>query len=200
MDLYQIHRFDPTVPIEETLKALHDVVKAGKARYVGASSMYTWQFAKMLHVAERNGWTRFVTMQNHYNLLYREEEREMLPLCADEGIGVIPWSPLARGCLTRDWDEETARSSTDEFGRRLYRPEDRSIVERVAQVSRRRGVSRAQVALAWLLSKPVVSSPIVGVTKPEQLADALGALELHLTPEEVADLEQPYEPHAVAGQ
>lgn len=124
----------------------------------------------------------------------------MLPLCADEGIGVIPWSPLARGCLTRDWDEETARSSTDEFGRRLYRPEDRSIVERVAQVSRRRGVSRAQVALAWLLSKPVVSSPIVGVTKPEQLADALGALELHLTPEEVADLEQPYEPHAVAGQ
>jgi aryl-alcohol dehydrogenase (NADP+) len=200
VDLYQIHRFDPTVPIEETLKALHDVVKAGKARYVGASSMYTWQFAKMLHVAERNGWTRFVTMQNHYNLLYREEEREMLPLCADEGIGVIPWSPLARGCLTRDWDEETARSSTDEFGRRLYRPEDRSIVERVAQVSRRRGVSRAQVALAWLLSKPVVSSPIVGVTKPEQLADALGALELHLTPEEVADLEQPYEPHAVAGQ
>jgi 1-deoxyxylulose-5-phosphate synthase len=199
VDLYQIHRFDPTVPIEETVEALHDVVKSGKARYVGASSMDAWQFATMLHVAERHGWTRFVSMQDHYNLLYREEEREMLPLCAHEGIGVIPWSPLARGRLTRDWDAETARGATDEFGKRLYRDEDRSIVERVGSVAQRRGVSRAQVALAWMLGKPLVTAPIVGVTKPEQLADAVGALEVHLDPEEIAELEQPYQPHAVAG-
>jgi 1-deoxyxylulose-5-phosphate synthase len=199
VDLYQIHRFDRATPIEETVEALNDVVKAGKARYVGASSMYAWQFSKMLHIAERHGWTRFVTMQDHYNLLYREEEREMLPLCAEEGVGVIPWSPLARGRLTRDWDEETARSSTDEFGRRLYLPEDRTIVERVAAVADRRGVSRAQVALAWVLANPVVSAPIVGVTKPEQLADAVDALDLRLGAEEIAQLEEPYEPHPIAG-
>ena len=166
VDLYQIHRFDPTTPIEETMEALHDVVKAGKARYVGASSMYAWQFAKMLHASERNGWARFVTMQDHYNLLYREEEREMLPLCEDQGIGVIPWSPLARGRLTRDWDATTARSQTDEFGKRLYAEADRAIVEAVAAVAAKRGATRAQVALAWLLAKPSVSAPIVGVTRP----------------------------------
>jgi aryl-alcohol dehydrogenase (NADP+) len=199
VDLYQIHRFDPMTPVEETLEALHDVVKAGKARYVGASSMYAWQFAKMLHAAQRNGWTRFVTMQGHYNLLYREEEREMLPLCADEGIGVIPWSPLARGRLARAWDEPTERSKTDEFGRHLYREDDRAIVDAVTKVATSRGVSRAQVALAWLLSKPVVSAPIVGVTKLEQLDDALGALSLSLSPEEIGQLEAPYTPHAIAG-
>jgi len=199
VDLYQIHRFDPSVPVEETVEALHDVVRAGKARYVGASSMAAWQFAKMLHVAERHGWTRFVTMQDHYNLLYREEEREMLPLCADEGIGVIPWSPLARGRLTRDWDEQTARSETDEFGKRLYQPSDRAIVEQVADVARRRGVSRAQVALAWILAQPVVSSPIVGVTTTAQLADLLAAVPLELDPDELDLLASGYEPHAVAG-
>jgi aryl-alcohol dehydrogenase-like predicted oxidoreductase len=199
VDLYQIHRFDPLVPVEETVEALHDVVRSGKARYVGASSMDAWQFAKMLHVAERHGWTRFVTMQDHYNLLYREEEREMLPLCADEGIGVIPWSPLARGRLTRDWDEQTERSATDEFGKRLYRPGDRAIVEQVAEVARRRGVSRAQVALAWILAQPVVSAPIVGVTTTAQLADLLAAVSLELGPDEIDLLAQGYEPHAVAG-
>ena len=199
VDLYQIHRFDPAVPMEETLEALHDVVKAGKARYVGASSMDAWQFATMLHVAQRHGWTRFVSMQDHYNLLYREEEREMLPLCAHEGIGVIPWSPLARGRLTREWEAETERSATDEFGKRLYREEDRTIVERVGALAARRGVSRAQIALAWLLAKPVVTAPIVGVTGPEQLADAVGALDVHLEAEEIAHLEDPYAPHAVAG-
>jgi len=199
VDLYQIHRFDPATPVEETVEALHDVVKSGKARYVGASSMYGWQFAKMLHVADRHGWSRFVTMQDHYNLLYREEEREMLPLCADEGIGVVPWSPLARGRLTRDWDAATARSQTDEFGKRLYRDEDRAVVEAVAAVADKHDVSRAQVALAWLLSKPVVTAPIVGVTNAKQLGDALGALRLELSPEEVEQLETPYEPHAIAG-
>lgn len=199
VDLYQIHRFDPHTPVEETVEALDDVVRAGKARYVGASSMYAWQFAKMLHAAERHGWARFVTMQDHYNLLYREEEREMLPLCADEGIGVIPWSPLARGRLTRDWDATTARSATDEFGKRLYRDSDRAIVEAVARVAQKRQASRAQVALAWLLSKPVVSSPIVGVTNAGQLQDALGALSLELSPEETDELEAPYEPHEIAG-
>jgi 1-deoxyxylulose-5-phosphate synthase len=199
VDLYQIHRFDPTTPVEETVEALHDVVKAGKARYVGASSMYAWQFSKMLHVAERHGWARFATMQDHYNLLYREEEREMLPLCADEGIGIIPWSPLARGRLTRDWDHTTERSVTDEFGKRLYSENDRNIVQAVAQVAEKRGISRAQVALAWLLSKPVVSAPIVGVTRPSQLADALGALVTELSAEEIEQLEEPYEPHAIAG-
>src|SRR5919205_735227 len=160
VDLYQIHRWDDGTPIEETLEALHDVVKAGKARYIGASSMHSWQFAKALYTADLNGWTRFVSMQNHYNLLYREEEREMLPLCQAEGIGVIPWSPLARGRLTRDWDESSARSETDEFGKRLYdETSDRAIVERVAEVAEARGVPRAQVALAWVLAKPVVTAP-----------------------------------------
>ena len=154
VDLYQIHRWDHRTPIEETLEALHDVVKAGKVRYIGASSMYAWQFAKALYIADPHGWTRFVSMQNHYNLLYREEEREMLPLCADQGIGVIPWSPLARGRLTRDWDASTARSQTDEFGSTLYRDEDRAVTEAVAQIADQRGVSRAQVALAWLLPAP----------------------------------------------
>ena len=199
VDLYQIHRFDPATPVEETLEALHDVVRAGKARYIGASSMYAWQFSKMLYVAEREGWTKFVTMQNHYNLLYREEEREMLPLCADRGIGSIPWSPLARGRLTRDWDEATARSETDEFGKTLYRPSDRSVVERVTEVAAARGVKPAQVALAWVLRNPVVTAPIVGVTRPEQLEDAIGALSIELTEDEVTALEQPYEPHSIAG-
>jgi aryl-alcohol dehydrogenase (NADP+) len=199
VDLYQIHRFDQTTPIEETVEALHDVVKAGKALYVGASSMYAWEFSKMLHVADQHGWTRFVTMQDHYNLIYREEEREMLPLCADEGIGVIPWSPLARGRLTRDWDTQTARSETDEFGKRLYQESDRAIVDAVAVVADKRGASRSQVALAWLLSRPVVSAPIVGVSSPEQLDDLLGSLTVELSLEEVDQLEEPYEPHAVSG-
>jgi len=199
VDLYQIHRWDPDTPIEETMEALHDVVRAGKARYLGASSMYAWQFAKAQHVAERNGWTAFVSMQNHYNLLYREEEREMLPLCADLGVGVIPWSPLARGRLTRDWDAETARTETDEFGSSLYRDEDRSTVEKVAAVADRRGVPRAQVALAWLLAQPTVTSPIVGVTKPHHLSDAVTAVDLELSAEEVDELGAGYTPHAVAG-
>jgi 1-deoxyxylulose-5-phosphate synthase len=199
VDLYQIHRFDHATPVEETVEALNDVVRAGKARYVGASSMYAWEFSKMLHVADQHGWARFVSMQDHYNLLYREEEREMLPLCADQGIGAIPWSPLARGRLTRDWDDVTERSRTDEFGRRLYSEEDRAIVQAVAHVADKRGVSRAQVALAWLLSKPVVSAPIVGVTSPAQLEDALGSLSVQLSAEEIEQLEEPYEPHAIAG-
>ncbi|HLI43176.1 MAG TPA: aldo/keto reductase [Acidimicrobiales bacterium] len=199
VDLYQIHRFDPTTPVEETVAALDDVVRAGKARYVGASSMYAWQFHKMLVAQRDGGHARFVSMQDHYNLLYREEEREMLPLCADQGVGAIPWSPLARGRLTRDWDEQTARSETDEFGRRLYRAGDRAIVDAVAEVAAARRVPRAQVALAWLLAKPVVSAPIVGVTKPEHLADAVGSLLLRLEPDEVRRLEEPYEPHPVAG-
>ncbi|WP_185995981.1 aldo/keto reductase [Nocardioides campestrisoli] len=199
VDLYQIHRWDPTTPIEETMEALHDVVKAGKVRYLGASSMYAWQFAKAQHAADLGGWTRFVSMQNHYNLIYREEEREMLPLCEDMGVGVIPWSPLARGRLTRDWDAETARLQTDEFGSTLYRDGDKAIVDAVASVAERRGIPRAQVALAWLSSKPVVTSPIVGVTKPQHLSDALASLEVELTDDEVAELERGYEPHAVAG-
>ncbi|HET9058740.1 MAG TPA: aldo/keto reductase [Acidimicrobiales bacterium] len=199
VDLYQIHRFDPTTPVEETMEALHDVVRAGKARYIGASSMYAWQFAKMLRAAERHSWTRFVSMQDHYNLLYREEEREMLPLCADEGIGVIPWSPLARGRLTREWDANTARSETDEFGKRLYRDADRHIVDGVGRVAEQVGASRGQVALAWLLSKPVVTSPIVGVTRTEQLEDLLGALGVELGPDQLSSLEAGYEPHAIAG-
>ncbi len=199
VDLYQIHRWDPTTPVEETMEALHDVVKAGKARYVGASSMYAWQFAKAQHAADRNGWTRFVSMQNHYNLLYREEEREMLPQCQDMGVGVIPWSPLARGRLTRDWDSETARAETDEFGGSLYRDEDRAVVERVAAVAAGRGVPRAQVALAWLLAQPAVTSPIVGVTKRAHLDDAVAAVDLELSTDELADLGAGYVPHAVAG-
>ena len=199
VDLYQIHRFDPRTPIEETLEALDDVVRAGKARYIGASSMYAWQFAKMLSASERNGWARFVTMQDHYSLLYREEEREMLPLCADAGIGALPWSPLARGRLTRAWDEETERSRTDEFGKTLYREGDRAIVEAVGEIAGRRGVNRAQVALAWVLSKSVVSAPIVGVTKASHLEDAVAALHLELTEQEIARLEEPYEPHEISG-
>jgi 1-deoxyxylulose-5-phosphate synthase len=199
VDLYQIHRWDPRTPIGETVEALHDVVKAGKALHVGASSMWAWQFAKALHVAERNGWTRFVSMQDHYNLLNREEEREMLPLCADEGIAVMPWSPLARGRLTRDWGTQTERSETDRVGSNLYLDSDREIVARVAAVAAGRGVPRAQVALAWVLSKDVVTAPIVGITKAAHLDDALAALDLELTAEEIAALEEPYTPHPVVG-
>ena len=199
VDLYQIHRWDPATPIEETMEALHDVVKAGKARYLGASSMFAWQFAKAQYTADLGGWTRFVSMQNHYNLLYREEEREMLPFCADQGVGVLPWSPLARGRLTRDWDTATSRAETDEFGATLYREEDRSIVETVAAVAGRRGVSRAQVALAWLLAQPVVTSPIVGVTKPRHLEDAIAAVDLELSDAELEELGAGYVPHGIAG-
>jgi 1-deoxyxylulose-5-phosphate synthase len=199
VDLYQVHRWDPHTPIEETLEALDSCVRSGKVRYLGASSMWAWQFSKALHRAGEHGWHRFVSMQDHYNLLNREEEREMLPLCADEGIGVIPWSPLARGRLTRDWDASTTRSETDAFGGKLYDEADRVIVERVAEVAEARGVPRAQVALAWLLSKPVVTAPIVGVTKDRQLDDAVAAVELRLTAEEIARLEEPYTPHAVVG-
>ncbi len=199
VDLYQIHRWDPTTPIEETMQALHDVVNAGKARYIGASSMWAWQFAKAQYVADAHGWTRFVSMQNHYNLLYREEEREMLPLCTDLGVGVIPWSPLARGRLTRDWDSTTARSETDEFGRSLYRSSDRTIVEQVATIAADRGVARAQVGLAWMLSKPVITAPIVGATRMAHLDDAVAAADLRLTTDEIALLEEPYTPHAVVG-
>jgi aryl-alcohol dehydrogenase (NADP+) len=181
------------------MEALHDAVRSGKVRYLGASSMYAWQFAKAQQVAERHGWTRFVSMQNHYNLLYREEEREMLPLCADLGVGAIPWSPLARGRLTRDWDADTARSETDEFGRSLYLDSDRLVVERVAEVAAARGVPRAQVALAWVLRNPVVSAPIVGVTRASHLDDAVAALNVELTDEEVERLESGYQPHAIAG-
>jgi aryl-alcohol dehydrogenase (NADP+) len=199
VDLYQIHRWDPDVPIEETMEALHDVVKAGKARYLGASSMFAWQFAKAQHTADLGGWTRFVSMQNHYNLIYREEEREMLPLCADQGVGVIPWSPLARGRLTRDWDTTTARSEVDEFGAMLYRDEDRAIVDTVTTVAERRGVPRAQVALAWLMHQPAVTSPIVGVSKPQHLTDAVAAVDLELSDDELEELGRGYVPHAIAG-
>jgi aryl-alcohol dehydrogenase (NADP+) len=199
VDLYQIHRWDPHTPIEETLEALDSAVRSGKVRYLGASSMWAWQFSKALYLAGEHGWHRFVSMQNHYNLLNREEEREMLPLCADQGIGVIPWSPLARGRLTRDWDETTARSETDAFGQRLYTEGDRGIVDRVAEIARDRGISRAQVALAWVLAKPVVTAPIVGVTKDHHLDDAVAAVDVQLTEEEIARLEEPYTPHAVAG-
>jgi aryl-alcohol dehydrogenase-like predicted oxidoreductase len=202
VDLYQIHRWDKETPIEETMEALHDVVKAGKARYIGASSMYAWQFLRALHAAERNGWTRFVSMQNYLNLLYREEEREMLPLCRAENIGVIPWSPMARGRLTRDWEESSARAETDEFGKSLYAATadaDRRVVERVAEIAAERGVPRAQVALAWVLQKEPVTAPIVGATKPHHLDDAVAALAIKLTPEEIARLEEPYVPHTVLG-
>ncbi|TQM62829.1 aldo/keto reductase [Humibacillus xanthopallidus] len=199
VDLYQIHRWDPLTPIEETIEALHDVVKAGKTRYVGASSMSAWQFSKAHYLARMAGLTTFVSMQNHYNLLNREEEREMLPLCADLGVGVLPWSPLARGRLTRDWDVETARSQTDEFGKTLYREGDRAIVDQVAAIARERGVPRAQVALAWVLANPVVTAPIIGATRPEHIDDAVAALDLHLGEDEHARLESAYEPHEPAG-
>jgi aryl-alcohol dehydrogenase (NADP+) len=200
VDLYQIHRWDPHTPVEETLEALDSCVRSGKVRYLGASSMWAWQFSKALHLAGEHGWHRFVSMQDHYNLLNREEEREMHPLCADQGIGVIPWSPLARGRLTRDWEETTHRSENDQFGSRLYdEASDRAIVARVAEVAAERGVPRAQVALAWLLARPVVTAPIVGVTKEAHLDDAVAAVDLRLGEEEIARLEEPYAPHAVAG-
>jgi 1-deoxyxylulose-5-phosphate synthase len=202
IDLYQTHRWDYGTPIEETLEALHDVVKSGKARYIGASSMFAWQFCKALYVADRHGWTRFITMQDHYNLLNREEEREMYPVCAAEGIGVLPWSPLARGRLARDWNESTNRMATDEFGKTLYTAQvdsNRKIVECVAEIARQRGVPRAQVALAWMLQKPVVTAPIVGASKPHHLDDAVAALSLKLTAQEIAALEEPYVPHPIVG-
>ncbi|MFD5061639.1 MULTISPECIES: aldo/keto reductase [unclassified Streptomyces] len=199
VDLYQIHRWDRATPIEETMEALHDVVKAGKARYIGASSMYAWQFSKAQYVAERHGWTRFVSMQNHYNLLYREEEREMLPLCADQGVGVIPWSPLARGRLTRAWDTTSARSETDEFGKTLYQDTDRHIVDAVAAIADERGVTRAQVALAWLLRQPGVTAPIVGATKPQHLDDAVASVALRLSDDECKRLEEHYSPRGIVG-
>ena len=202
VDLYQIHRWDDAVPIEETLEALNDVVRAGKARYLGASSMWAWQFARALAVSDAHGWARFVSMQNYVNLLYREEAREMLPLCRAEGVGVIPWSPLARGRLTRDWDQASARSETDEFGRTLHAgtaEADRKVVDAVAAVAARLGAPRAQVALAWVLAQPGVTAPIVGATKLAQLDDAVAALSLRLSPADLAELEAPYVPHAVVG-
>lgn len=202
VDLYQIHRWDYDTPIEETMEALHDVVKAGKARYIGASSMFAWQFQKALHIAEKNGWTRFVSMQNYLNLLYREEEREMLPLCKEEKIGVIPWSPMARGRLTRDWDSTTSRSETDEFGKYLYAKtaeSDRVVVERVAEIAENRGVPRAQIALAWVLQKDPITAPIIGATKVSHLEDAVAALDVHLSSEEISFLEEPYVPHSIVG-
>ncbi|HZQ69686.1 MAG TPA: aldo/keto reductase [Terriglobales bacterium] len=202
VDLYQIHRWDYETPIEETMEALHDVVKAGKVRYIGASSMFAWQFAKSLYVSERHGWTRFVSMQDHYNLLYREEEREMLPLCAAERIGVLPWSPLARGRLARPFGESTPRMETDEYGKKLYvvaADSDRQIIERVIQIATRRGVPPAQVALAWLLQKPVVTAPIIGASKLQHVDDAVAALSMQLTTEEIKAVEEPYVPHPVVG-
>jgi len=203
VDLYQIHRWDYETPIEETLEALHDVVKAGKVRYIGASSMYAWQFAQALYLADLHGWTRFVSMQNHYNLLYREEEREMIGLCRAEGIAVIPWSPLARGRLTRPWKTETTmRSESDVFGNGMYsktEEADHAVVDRLGEIAEKRGIPRAQVALAWLLAKPAVTAPIVGATKPHHLQDAVAALSVHLTPEEIKALEEPYVPHPVLG-
>jgi aryl-alcohol dehydrogenase-like predicted oxidoreductase len=204
VDLYQIHRFDKETPIEETREALHDVVRAGKARYIGASSMHAWQFCKALYLADLHGWARFVSMQNHYNLIYREEEREMMALCHEEGVGVIPWSPLARGRLTRPWQKEPAtdREATDEFGKTLYtqaEETDRMIVERVGAIAEARKISRAQVALAWMLSKPFVTSPIIGATKMQHLDDAVAAFSVRLTAEEITSLETPYVPHPVIG-
>ena len=203
VDLYQIHRWDPATPIEETLEALHDVVRAGKVRYIGASSMYAWQFAKALYLADLHGWTRFVSMQNHYNLLYREEEREMIGLCAAEAIGVLPWSPLARGRLARPWSSETtSRSETDKFGAAMYgttAQSDKSVVDRLETMAREKGVSMATLAMAWLLGKPGVTAPIVGATKPAHLDDAVAAVEVKLTPDEVKSLEEHYVPHPVLG-
>ena len=202
VDLYQIHHFDAATPLEETLEALHDVVKAGKARYLGASSMWAWQFAKALFTQQKHGWTRFISMQDHYNLLYREEEREMFGLCADQNIGVIPWSPLARGRLTRAWDEQTERGQTDEFGKTLYsqtEDADRRVVARVEKIAAQRSVPMAQIALAWLLQKTVVTAPIIGASKPHHLEDAVAALSLKLSPEEIAALEEDYAPHPVLG-
>ncbi len=203
IDLYQIHRLDYETPMEEILEALHDLVKAGKVRYIGASSMYGWQFAKMLYLADLHRWTRFVSMQNHYNLIYREEEREMMGLCRTEGIGVIPWSPLARGRLARPWaSESTKRSETDQFGNTMYsktQEADKGVVDRLSDLSKKRDVPMAQLALAWLLSKPGVTAPIVGASKPHHLTDAVAALTVRLTPEEIKSMEEPYVPHPVLG-
>jgi aryl-alcohol dehydrogenase-like predicted oxidoreductase len=204
VDLYQIHRFDENTPIEETLEALHDVVRAGKARYIGASSMYAWQFAKMLAVSERNGWTRFISMQNHLNLVYREEEREMLPLCQSEGIGVMPWSPLARGMLARPWQDKpsTLRAETDNFAKHLYagtQSEDRLIVDELTRIAAELNLPQAQVALAWVMGKPGVTAPIVGATSIEKLLDAIAAEAVTLTSEVRQALEAPYRPRKVAG-
>ena len=202
VDLYQIHRWDYATPIEETLEALHDVVKAGKARYIGASSMYAWQFMQALALQERHGWSRFVSMQNYLNLLYREEEREMLPLCASQGIGVIPWSPLARGRLTRPWEQTSRRQDQDPFGQSLYAAmaeADRQVVARVGEVAQERKVPMAQVALAWVLQRSPVTAPIVGATKLAHLDDAVAALAIHLSPDEAGRLEEPYVPHPVLG-
>ena len=202
IDLYQIHRYDPETPIEETLGALHDLVRAGKVRYIGASSMWAWQFAQAQYLADLHGWTRFVSMQDQYNLLMREEEREMLPFCSDQGVGVLPWSPLARGRLTHDWTATTKRSQTDEWGAKMYRQaqdSDRKIVETVAEVASERSVSRAQVALAWVLHQPAVTAPIVGVTKPEHLTDAVAAVELRLSDDELQRLTDHYVPHTPEG-
>jgi len=205
VDLYQIHRWDYTTPIEETLEALHDVVKMGKARYIGASSMYAWQFCQALYLADLHGWTRFVSMQNHYNLLYREEEREMLGLCRHEGIGVVPWSPLARGLLARPWDDTpnaTPRLQTDPFSKKYYsatREADKNIIQRVTEIAKQRGVSQAQIALAWLLKNAVVAAPIIGATKPQHIDDAVAALSIHLSDYEIRVLEEAYTPHPIAG-
>ena len=202
IDLYQIHRYDPKVPIEETMEALHDLVKSGKVRYLGASSMWTWQFVQAQYVADRHGWTRFVAMQDQYNLIMREEEREMLPFCLDQGVGVLPWSPLARGRLTRDWDAQTRRSETDNFGQTLYRQaeeSDRRIAEAVAAMAKERGVSRAQIALAWLLHQPAVTAPIFGATRMEHLTDAVAAVEVKLDDDELRRLGEHYVPHAPEG-
>ena len=204
VDLYQIHRWDPATPIAETMDALDDVVRSGKARYIGASSMYAWQFAKAQHVAQAHGWTRFVSMQNHYNLIYREEEREMMPLCVDQGVGVIPWSPLARGFLagnrTKGGGGQTTRSKTDPFGAKIYyRNDDFAVVDRLTEVAQQLGRPNMQVALAWVLSKPFVASPIIGASKPHHLDDALAALEVRLSPEDVKRLEEPYQPHPILG-
>ncbi|HEY9635063.1 MAG TPA: aldo/keto reductase [Coleofasciculaceae cyanobacterium] len=204
VDLYQIHRWDYETPIEETLEALHDVVKAGKVRYIGASSMYAWQFAKAIYLADRHGWTRFVSMQNHYNLVYREEEREVLPLCRAEGIGVIPWSPLARGFLAgnrqRQGFGETSRAKTDDFAHKLYYDDaDFQVVDRVVELAKKRGVSPTQIALAWLLHQPGVTAPIIGASKMEHLEEAIASIELKLDNEELAFLEQPYKPHPILG-
>ena len=202
IDLYQIHRHDPLTPVEETMEALHDVVKAGKVRYLGASSMWAWQFSKMQYTADLHGWTRFVSMQNHLNLLHREEEREMIPLCLDMGVSLIPWSPMARGRLTRPWGEDTNRTGADEYGKTLYRENEdanRAINAAVAAVARARGVKMAQVALAWVLQKQPVAAPIVGATKLGHVADAVGALDIALTPEEIAALEAPYRPTGATG-
>ena len=203
VDLYQIHRFDPETPVEETMEALHDVVRSGKARYIGASSMYAWQFARAQHVAERNGWTQFATMQNHYNLLYREEEREMLPLCLDQGVGVIPWSPLARGLLAgtreRGGERRTVRAGADPLADEMYDDADFDVVDAVRAVAGERGLPPARVALAWLLGRPAVTAPIVGATKPRHVEDAVAAVDVTLSEDEVARLEAPYRPHPVIG-